>query len=289
LISYWFSKKLITPLQEITLKVNKIGTENLNIRLEGGEKEDEMGELIRTFNSMLDRLETSFETQNNFISNASHELNTPLTSIIGEADVTLARIRSTDEYIESLHSILEEAEKLDKKIKALLYLAQTGFNGKALKMDKVRIDQLILDVRETMNRIIPNNKVSLDFSLLPDSPEKLKILGNEQLLHLALSNVIVNAVKYSNNQEVKVSLALSNTHIVLVIRDKGVGIPQEEIQYIYDPFFRASNTGNFEGYGIGLPLTRNIIKIHQGQLLVNSIENEGTTVEIRIPVGNFKL
>lgn len=289
LIAYWLSKRLINPIKQITEKVNKIGTENLNIRLNDFNQDDELGELAHTFNNMLDRLETSFETQNNFISNASHELNTPLTSIIGEADVALARIRTTDEYIETLQNILEEAEKLDKKTKALLFLAQTGFNGKALKFDKVRIDQLIVDVQETINRILPQNKVHIDFSNLPDNPLKLKVNGNEQLLHLAISNIVLNACKYSNNKDVTIKLEHKDDFVVVFVRDKGIGIPESEIRYIYDPFFRASNTGNYEGYGIGLPLTRNIIKLHHGKMIVRSHENIGTDVEIKIPIGKFTL
>lgn len=289
LISYLLSKRLISPIKTITEKVNEIGTENLHIRIEGSSSDDELGNLVRTFNNMLDRLETSFETQNNFISNASHELNTPLTSIIGEADVALARERSIEEYKEALQSILEEAEKLDKKTKALLYLAQTGFNERGIKYDKVRVDQLIFDVHQTINRIHPDNKVFIDFSLLPDSPEKLKIKGNEQLLHLALSNILLNAYKYSNNQPVQVSLGLSLQHVIIIVKDTGIGIPDTELKYIYDPFFRASNTNNFEGYGIGLPLTRNIIKLHDGELGIFSQENKETIVEIRLPVGNYTL
>lgn len=288
-VSYWMYKRLINPVKEITSKVNQIGSENLNIRLQGSVNDDELGELIQTMNGMLDRLETSFETQNNFISNASHELNTPLTSIIGEADVALARDRTAEEYKDTLASILGEAEKLDKKTKALLYLAQTGFNGKAMKFEKVRIDQLIFDVQETVNRISPQNKLEIDFSTFPDSPEKLKVKGNEQLLHLALSNIILNACKYSHNKPVKVSLMYNKQYITIMVKDWGIGIPKNEIQYIYDPFFRASNTSNFEGYGIGLPLTRNIIKLHQGELFVASEENGGTLVEIKLPAGNFTL
>lgn len=287
LIAYWVSKRLINPIRQITEEVNRIGTENLNVRLENPHTDDELAELVSTFNNMLDRLETSFETQNNFISNASHELNTPLTSIIGEADVALARPRTEAEYIETLNSILEEAEKLDKKTKALLFLAQTGFNGKAMKLDKVRMDQLILDVQVTINRIYPGNKVHIDFSSLPENPFELKVKGNEQLLHLALSNIVANACKYSNNQEVDLSLTSQNGLIKVCIKDTGIGIPPQEIQHIYDPFFRASNTGNFEGYGIGLPLTRNIIKLHKGEIIVHSAIETGTVVEIRLPVGNF--
>lgn len=289
IVSWWVSKRLIDPVKAIATKMNSIGTDNLYVRLENNNSDDELGDLNRTFNSLLDRLETSFETQKNFISNASHELNTPLTSIIGEADVALARERSAEEYKEAISNILEEAEKLDKKTKALLYLAQTGYSNKQLNFDKVRMDQLLFDVRETILRIIPESRIHIDLSLLPESPEKLKVRGNEHLLHLAFSNLLINACKYSNNKDVNVSLGVSQTHIVVLIKDQGIGIPVNELPFIYDPFFRASNTGNFEGYGIGLPLTRNIIKIHGGELLVSSEKEKGTWVEVRLPLGGYTL
>lgn len=236
---------------------------------------------------MLDRLETSFETQNNFISNASHELSTPLTTIIGEADVTLVKERTTAEYIDALTVIQKEAERLEKITKSLLFLAQTGLTGKVQKFEKVRADQLLWDVKSTIDKINPKNKVQLNLSLMPDNPEQLKIQGNEQLLHLAISNLINNACKYSNNQTVIVSIGTAGDKVIIVIKDLGIGIPENELKYIYDPFFRASNTREYEGYGIGLPLTRNIVRLHKGELIVNSKINEGTTVQISFPIGDF--
>lgn len=288
-VSAWFSKKVVDPIKSITNKVNEIGTNNLYVRLEKSDTEDELNDLTNTFNDMLDRLETSFETQNNFISNASHELNTPLTAIIGQADVTLSRDRKNEEYKIAIENILNEAEKLEKKTKALLYLAQTAFNGKRLVFDKVRVDQLLFDVQETINKTHTDNKVTIDLSLLPENPEKLKVHGNEHLLHLAVYNIIINAYKYSNNQEVLVSLGISDSNVQIIVKDRGIGIPKEELKYIYDPFFRASNTGNHEGYGIGLPLTRNIIRIHKGSLKVISEKNNGTIVQVSLPIGNYKL
>tara|TARA_R110000796_G_scaffold252631_3_gene389364 strand:- start:25671 stop:27041 length:1371 start_codon:yes stop_codon:yes gene_type:complete len=283
----WFSKMVLQPLNKITLRVKNISSENMHLRLPITENNDELSGLAKTFNDMLNRLETAFETQKNFISNASHELNTPLTFIIGEADVALSRIRTPEEYIESINGILEEAEKLDKKTKALLFLAQTGYDGKVQKFENVRIDQLVLDVKDTVTRITPKSKIIIDFSLLPESPDKLKVKGNEQLLHLAFSNIIMNACKYSNNQDVRVSLGSTQKEVIVIVSDKGIGIPKSEIKYIYDPFFRASNTNNFDGYGIGLPLTRNVVKMHNGVLNVSSVEDIGTLVEIKLPIGNY--
>jgi signal transduction histidine kinase len=283
-IALYFSKNIFKPISVITEQVKEISSENLHLRLNDSNRSDELNELARTFNDMLDRIETSFETQNNFISNASHELRTPLTAIIGEADVVLSKPRRPEEYIEALYIVLQEAEKLDNKTKALLFLAQTGFNGKVQKFDKVRMDQLLWDVKENLENLNAKNKVHLDMELLPENPMKLKVNGNQQLLHLALSNIISNGCKYSDYNTVVVSIGASDDFVYVVIKDKGIGIPENEIKYIYDPFFRASNTKNYEGYGIGLPLTRNIIRMHNGRMLVTSLENEGTTVQITLPV-----
>jgi signal transduction histidine kinase len=287
IISYFLMRFVFRPITQITEKVKQINLENLHLRLQEKGDKDELDELANTFNNMLNRMETSFNTQNNFISNASHELRTPLTAIIGEADVTLNKTRTVEEYIETLKVILEEAENLDNKTQALLFLAQTGFNGKTVKFDKVRMDQLLWDVKATTEKINPKSRIVIDMSLLPENPMKLKVNGNNQLLHLAVSNIIINACKYSKCDPVNVSLGSTDSHILLVVKDTGIGIPENEMAYIYDPFFRASNTQNFEGYGIGLPLTRNIIRMHGGELLVSSIQNVGTTVQIKLPIGQF--
>lgn len=284
IFSFYLSKTLFKPILKITNKVKEISTENLHLRLEPQPGNKELNELVDTFNGMLNRMETSFETQNHLIGNVSHELRTPLTSIMGEADVALSQKRTEEHYQETLQIILDEAEKLDKKIKALLMIAQTGFDGKIQKMDKVRMDQLLWDVIETATKINAKNNVYLDISMLPDNPKKLKVQGNEQLLHLAMANIVNNACKYSNFQQVKVSLGATDTHVYIIVKDNGIGIPESEFGKIYDPFFRASNTGNFEGYGIGLPLARNIIRIHNGELIITSKENVGTTVQISFPI-----
>lgn len=288
-IAIYFSKNIFKPISAITEKVKEISSENLHLRLNENNTNDELNQLTMTFNDMLDRIETSFETQNNFISNASHELRTPLTAIIGETDVVLSKPRQAEDYVESLKIILHEAEKLDNKTKALLFLAQTGFNGKVQKFDKVRIDQLLWDVKENLENMNAKNKIHLDMELLPENPMKLKVNGNVQLLHLAFSNIISNGSKYSDFKTVTVSIGASDDFVYVVIKDLGIGIPEDEVQYIYDPFFRASNTKNYEGYGIGLPLTRNIIRMHNGKIFVNSIQDQGTTVQITIPTWKLEV
>ena len=284
LVAVFVSKKVLNPVKDITDRVKQISSESMHLRLATLTDNDELSKLIITFNHMLDRLETAFETQNNFISNASHELGTPLTAIIGEADVTLTKTRQPEEYATSLKVILNEAERLEKITKSLLFLAQTGFDGKKQKMNSVRTDQLLWDVKETIDMITPHNMVQIDLSLIPENPEKLKILGNMQLLHLALTNIVSNACKYSSNKPVLMSIGATDTQVIIIVKDHGIGIPEQELKYIYDPFFRASNTKHHEGYGIGLPLARNIIRIHNGTIMVSSKKDEGTVVQLNFPL-----
>ncbi|MGB3774710.1 MAG: ATP-binding protein [Leeuwenhoekiella sp.] len=283
-ISYLFSRRVMLPIKEMIDEMQNIGTENLNFRLKEPNNNDELKSLASTFNNMLTRLETSFEIQKNFIGNASHELNTPLTSIIGEAEVALSQKRGSQEYIDTLIAILEEAEKLNQKTKALLFLARSGYNGKNQKFELLRIDELLIDVKNTVERIYPNNQIQLKFRELPEDPDRLQIYGNEQLLHLAISNVLLNACKYSTRDKVTLALSVTGDRVFITIIDQGIGIPESELQFIFDPFFRASNTSNHEGYGVGLSLTRNVLQMHNGDISITSLQDEETNVKIILPL-----
>lgn len=282
--SFYFSKHIFDPIKQITDKVKQISTDNIHLRLDETANDSEISKLISTFNNLLNRVETAFEIQKNFISNASHEFGTPLTSIMGEAEVSLRKERTPEEYKKSLTSILEQAERINEITQSLLYLAQTGYKGDSISFEIVRTDELLWQVRELIMKLKPQSKIELDFSLLPENPFKLKINGNKQLLTLAFANIITNACKYSNNKPVFVSIASSDNNVIVVCQDQGIGIPESDLPFIYDPFFRASNSIQFEGYGIGLPLTRNIIAAHHGELKISSAVNKGTIVTVKLPL-----
>ena len=289
LFSYYFANHIFDPIKEITNRVKLISTENIHLRLDpnNNRNNSEINDLINTFNDLLNRIETAFETQKNFISNASHELGTPLTSIIGEADVSLLKERTAAEYQQALKNILQQGERLDKITKSLLFLAQTGYKGKAIGFEQLRIDEIIWETKQLVDRLDPSNNISIDLSLLPEDPNKLKMTGNKQLLQLAFANILNNACKYSKNKPVLVYIASSDSSILVTIKDRGIGIPGADLPYIYDPFYRASNTQKFEGYGIGLPLARNVIILHKGILNISSVVEEGTTVQVKLPISKF--
>jgi signal transduction histidine kinase len=283
-LTYLFSKRFFDPIDKIITKVNSISTDNIHLRLDDIKNTDEIKRLTTTFNNLLNRIEIAFETNKNFISNASHEFGTPLTAIIGEADVTLLKDRTPEEYKEALQKILKQSERLNKISQSLLFLAQIGYKENKFNYTILRTDELILQANEIMNQLIPENNIKIDFELLPENPKKLKVMGNKDLLMLAITNIMTNACKYSSNKPVIVSLASTNNEIVMIFKDQGIGIPESELPFIYDPFFRASNTAAYDGYGIGLPLTQNIIKIHKGELIINSVLHKGVTVQVKLPI-----
>jgi len=279
----YFRRHLFDPIGRITEGLRHISTENMHLRLPEESDNREIRTLVVTANSLLDRMETAFETQKNFISNASHEFGTPLTSIIGEAEVALAKERGPQEYRESIGAMLQQAERLNKIVRSLLFLAKTGYTNKAINFNIVRVDAVVWAVKEMMDDLHPGNNITVDLSLLPENPLKLKVNGNADLLQLAIANIVNNAFKYSSNKPVTVSVAASDKEVIVLVKDQGIGIPENEIQFIYDPFFRASNTTYFEGYGIGMPLARNVVKLHSGSLTVSSQSGLGTTVQINLP------
>ncbi len=280
----YFAKRSFGPFRTINNKVNQINENNLHLRLDEIKGTDEIAELTRTFNKMIDRIEMAFETQNNFISNASHELRTPLTAIVGEADYALQKERPADDYKRSIEQVQSQAARLQHLINGLLDLAQTGFDGKKMTWEKLRLDQLICDVKENADDIFPGNRIIVSMLQLPPDEESMTITGSYNLLKVAVSNIVLNACKYSNNQQVDLQLSFKLQQALISVTDTGIGIPPGDLQQIYVPFFRASNTQGYEGHGIGMPLSANIIRLHRGHIEVDSEVNAGTTVRIFLPM-----
>lgn len=284
LVGKIFSHYTVKPVKTVIRSVNKISADNLHMRLSELEGKDEISELVQTFNNMLNRLETAFATQNNFVSNASHELKTPMSVITSESELLLSQPDLSEKARASAKVILSHAEKLAAITTSLLGLAQTGFDGKRQNWQKIRVDELVMMVADSVKKIDPESNVQINFDTLPEDDTSLYTDGNINLLQLALSNIVLNACKYSNNQLVEVRVASDKERISLIVTDKGIGIPQNEQQHIFEPFFRASNTTEFDGFGIGLPLTLNIIRIHKGSIGIISEEKIGTEMRIILPV-----
>ncbi|WP_316787195.1 HAMP domain-containing sensor histidine kinase [Pedobacter frigiditerrae] len=284
IVGWKFSNYMLNPLRSIIKSVKKIKAENLHLRLDVKQGTDEMSQLAQTFNNMLNRLETAFETQNNFISNASHELRTPLTIISGEVELAMRTETDIKKQQKALTKIKDEAERLEHILTSLLGLAQSGFNGKNQPWEQVRVDELIWEVQQTVNQVHPESKIEIDFSQLPEDENLITLKANKNLLKLALTNIVSNACKYSNNKTVFITLLSKLNVISIAVKDQGIGIPQGDVQHVFEPFYRASNTSEFKGYGVGLPLSLNIIRLHRGSIGVSSQEQIGTEIKVLLPL-----
>jgi signal transduction histidine kinase len=279
-----FSAEIVNPISNVISGVKKISASNLDMRLPEQSRKGEIADLTQTFNDMLDRLETSFETQRNFVNKLSHELRTPLTAIIGEAELALYKERNTEEYQQALAVIAREADQLHHLTTSLLELAQAGNSVNEEFMGHIRLDELVLSVKKLVDFTDPQNHININFEELPEDESRITIFGNLNLLKLAITNVVQNACKYSDNGKVTISLRATDKQCILVVEDRGIGIPQKELRYIFDPFFRASNTTAYKGYGVGLPLAQKIIRIHRGEIRFTSMEGAGTRAEMRFPI-----
>lgn len=280
LLGRFLARRVMLPVSRITKEVKRISASNLHNRLPEPENADEMSDLTLTFNDMLDRLETSFEIQANFINNASHELKTPITTIMAEAEIMLLQKRNADEYEQALATIQQQAARLGNLTESLLKLTQTGYDGQKQVQDVARLDELLIDVKEDLDKLYPDNRVHLRFENLPEDESSLLIPCNKPLIELALSNIISNGVKYSNNETVFVTLAVSQKELSVTITDIGIGIPPEDIPHLYEPFFRGKEASRYNGYGLGLPLAMKIIRMHNGELKIQSQPDQGTIVSI---------
>ena len=275
-----FSRFALHPIVNITDNLRRIRASSLDLRLPVDQrKTDEIDTLSLTINQLLTHLEQSFENQKAFIAHASHELRTPITTILGEAEITLMNDRSSDEYQQTLSNIIKETERLNNIINSLMELIETNVENR--EPESVRIDELLWEINDELTYKRSEVKIDLEYDL-PYDPSKYTLSGNRQLLFIGISNIFKNAIKFSE-LTVKCKVFCDSKGINLLITDKGIGIKPADMDKIFQPFFRASNALSYPGHGIGLSLTQNIIRLHSGKIEVRSQENEGTEFHIILP------
>ena len=282
---YLFSISLLHPLRRIADEVNEISARNLTRRIHsaGRNQKDEWFYLSDTLNQLLNRLQESFEIQGRFISNASHELSTPLTSISSQLEVSLQRVRSIEEYRRVIQSVYQDTRQLNKLTQTLLEFARASGTASGLEIDLIRIDEILLRLPGEISKPNALFAVTLDFDQLPEVEEELLVFGNEELLFTAIKNVVSNACKYSDDHHATVRLAVQAKEIRITVEDKGKGIVEEEWEKIFQPFYRADDGLSIPGFGLGLSLARRIIQLHKGWISVDSIIGKGSIFLIKLP------
>lgn len=277
-----FARRIVRPINRISEEVNAISSSSLSQRIQTVGTHDELSRLSGTFNQLLDRLEESFSIQRRFISNASHELSNPLTSISSQLDVALQRYRTTEEYRDVLLSVREDIISLQQLTRSLLDIAKTGTQG-SIDLEHVRLDELLFRVIGDIQRQNPDYKIRFSAENYPEEEEKLTVFGNANLLYIAFKNIVDNGCKYSENMSASVDMRFGTKKIDVDVTNSGDIIAESDIRNIFQPFFRASSAQQKSGFGLGLTLTRRILSLHKGSIDVDSDPQSGTRFTVTLP------
>ena len=281
LLGYYFAVRALAPISEVIKQVKTIYPQNVNQRLTIQNPKDEIGQLTATFNELLERLGEVFRLQNLFVSNVSHEMKNPLMKIGTQIDVALLKARTPDEYLNTLQSVRQDIREMGQLSNTLLELAKVSDLNHKLMYDEVRLDETIWEAGDLLLQAENNYQVQVDFAdeLVEDS--QLVVKGNAQLLKTAFVNLMENGCKFSENHSVKVSLHFMKNCIEVQFANQGK-MNKPEIDLIFEPFYRSQNTANIKGYGVGLSLVNRIVKLHGGNIEVQSTDNQ-TVFQISLP------
>ncbi|KAB7705580.1 HAMP domain-containing protein [Bacillus aerolatus] len=271
------SNLLLNPVSAMTRTMKAVEESGEFKKIDPANRsKDELYKMAMTFNCMIDRLKENFEKQKQFVSDASHELKTPLTVIEGYALLLKRRGAENheirEEAIEAIHS---EAERMKEMTKQMLSLASAEGGQENMKREQIDLASFCEQIANKFKKIYNQNII-----VFP-SPENLTAYWNSQQLTQVLSNVLDNALKYSKKDvEIKPGKIGSRTAIQVV--DQGVGIPKEDIANIFERFYRVDKSRHRKtgGTGLGLPIAKAITENHGGEIIVESEEGKGTTVTI---------
>ena len=277
--------KSFLPIENILLELKQINAKDLSARLKSNKNKDEINQLVEEVNSLLKRLESSFEKISQFSSDASHELKTPLTIIRGEIEVALRKERSNEEYKSVLNSSLNEIIIIEKTINDLLFLAK---NEKDIILDNqedIYFDEIIDESINEVKSFAKLNQIEINFIL----EDTIEYKGYSNLLKIALKNVLKNAIQFSHkNSQIIVKSYKKGSFFEISVQDFGIGIEKNEQIKIFEKFYRTdkSRNKNSGGTGLGMSILKKIVDIHKGKINIHSKENIGTTITISFPIEN---
>ncbi|WP_238883938.1 HAMP domain-containing sensor histidine kinase [Clostridium sp. YIM B02551] len=276
------TKKILKPIDEMNNTVKNITINELNTRLNISGTQNELKDLSITVNDMLDRIQKSYEVQNQFVSDASHELRTPIAVIQGYVKL-LDRWGKEDQKVlqESIDAIKSEAENMKKLVENLLFLARGDKNTQDINFEIFTLENLMEEILKDTQLIDSNHNIILERN------DSVEIYGDRKLIKQMLRIFIDNSIKYTPiDGTIKLNSYLEKKEVLILIEDNGIGISEEDLPKIFNRFYRAdeSRTRETGGTGLGLSIARWIVKSHKGQISVKSALDKGTKIIISLPL-----
>jgi heavy metal sensor kinase len=279
----YLAHKALAPVDDVTQRARKITAENLDQSIPPRDVDDEIGRLINTMNDMIRRLHNSFAVMRQFSSDASHELRTPLTIMRGEIELALRSDKSPEEYRRVLASTLEEIVRLKSIIDNLLLLGKADQGVVELQLEEVHLDELIRDLHGDSEVLAEPKNITVELK----KAEPLTVVGDRGRLRQLFLNIVDNAIKYTpDGGHVAISVEQQNGTAVVAVEDTGIGIPPQDLDRIFERFYRVDKARSRElgGTGLGLSIAKWIAEVHRGSISVQSELNKGSTFTVRLPI-----
>ena len=283
--SYVLAGRAFRPIHRLTRVAHEIGAKDLHQRVPIPEANDEVRELALIFNQMIGRLERAFNLQRRFVADASHELRTPVSVIRSITDVALSEPAPLEEYVLVLKDINAESERLGKLINDLLALARADEGLVQFDHDAVQLDLLTSDVVDSMEALAAERRITLAVGQL----QPATILGDAARLIQVIMSLVDNALTYTNiGGTVTLSVKTTRTHALLIVCDTGIGIAPKDQEHIFERFYRAdpARSRAAGGSGLGLSIVDWVVRIHNGQVSVESRPGQGSIFTIALPLQN---
>jgi signal transduction histidine kinase len=275
---YPLSRSITRPIEQLTSAVEAYGKGNLGIRSGLEESQDEVGRLARAFDEMADRIQATRKAEKELLANVSHELRTPLARVrvaMGLIDAPAPAVQRR------LDVVAEELDELERLISDVMTASKLDLADLPLRRVHLRVSDLVEKSRQ--------RALAFDQPVSASVEEGLALAGDEALLSRVIDNLLDNARKYADGRPVEISArreAASRGFAVLAVRDRGPGIPPEDLAHVFDPFFRGSAArGRTSGFGLGLALARRVAEAHGGTIRAENAEGGGTRIELRLPAG----
>ncbi|GHU59444.1 hypothetical protein FACS189411_16270 [Bacteroidia bacterium] len=279
LLSLWVARIAYLPFNKVINQVKHISTKNLDVQIESPHTEDELQSLIDTFNELLAKISETMLIQKNFANYVSHEFKTPLTSIIGNLEVFSIKDRSPEEYRQLSDQLITQVLQLEEILNTLMVISD--LRKDTVTIEETRIDELLWEIIGKVTDLHSHAKVHTQIDIEPEDESLLYVSHEPTQLLMTLFNLIENAVKYSQGKPVDIHIFKQDASLCLTIADKGIGICPEDLTHISKPFYRADNTNQIQGSGIGLSIALRILTKNKIQYRITSKVNQGTTVSLK--------
>lgn len=262
LAGLYFTSRALRPVQEIIQFTHHLDASDLHERIPLPQTQDEIRTLAETLNQMLERIEKSFESQERFVADASHQLLTPLTILKGEIELHQKKLDADLPTKALFKSLLQEVDNLAKIVKDMLLLARIDAGESAISFSEIYIDEILIDVIARLQKIAnaKNIQIKLDFN---NQEKRAAVKGDSDLISNLITNLIENAIKYSNqNEPIHVTLEWTEAESTLNVEDFGVGIPEKLFPQMFNRFSRLDSSSKTKGFGLGLAIAQKIAHLH---------------------------